>query len=137
MTTTLTLSYTAALALIILLQADYQANRFKQNKTINHIGKSAIYCVLSGAIGIAIMWGRWHEYEFYWKIPTLIITARAALFDLILNILRSKRWLYIGRGTSGSLQAKIEGELNDFAIGLLRITFYILFIANIIIDIKL
>lgn len=61
----------------------------------------------------------------FWKILILSITARGALFDIALNLLRGKNWLYNGVGAS--IIDRIENRLKISPIWL-RIGGIILFI---------
>lgn len=136
MTTTQLVTITVIFAVIVLLQADYQAARFKANKPISHIGKATIYCLLCAAIGLCFIWGRWNEYYWYWELPLLAGFQRLAIFDLILNATRKDKWYYVGRGTTGSLQSKIEGQLSDTWVKVLKVVFVVMWGTVIVLIIK-
>lgn len=116
---------------IIMYQAGYQAKRFRQNKPISHIGKELIYGIACSVIGLCFLYGRWQEIFWYWQVPLLASMQRLASFDLILNHLRHNAWYYVGRGTTGSIQSKIEGKLSDYWVKRLKIAFIVLWVASI------
>ena len=115
----------------IILQCEYQAHMFKVNKPISHFGKSILYGLFCAAIGLAFLYDRWQQHFWYWQVPLLALFERLAFFDLLLNRLRHNSWYYVGRGTTGSIQSKIEGELSDYWVKRLKIAFIVLWAASI------
>ena len=120
MTNTQLITIACIFQIIIVWQAAYQAHRFKINKPISHFGKGLLYGIICAAIGLCFLYGRWQEYYWYWQVPLLASFQRLAWFDIILNRMRGDVWYYVGRGTTGSLQSKIEGKLSDAWVRILK-----------------
>jgi hypothetical protein len=111
---------------IIFIQCKWQAAFFKANKPISHV-KHAIYYLLT--IGPAV----WFFWPVWWQVIVIALLERLALFDGILNALRSKPLLYNGAGTTGSILDKWENSLALWALAGLKMTYVVIFIIVVII----
>lgn len=88
------------LLILTVAHAWYDSRQIKQGKHIYHGWESLAFTLLCILL---LIWFPW-----YW-IAIIAITTRAAFFDIALNLLRGKDWLYNGVG--GSLIDRIENRL--------------------------
>ena len=115
----------ALLLIFLFAQAIYQARKFKRNKPISHFWHSVYYGAYSGIIIIAYIIAG--ITKAVWAIPIIALSLRLAAFDIILNIARGKRLLYNGRGTTDSDQDKIENNLSEFWVAVLKVLYLFIF----------
>lgn len=79
------------LLILTFIHALIDAIRIRKDMPIRHGMESLAFAALCTPLLI------WHPW--YWIAP-MAITTRAAIFDIALNLLRGKGWLYNGAGSS-------------------------------------
>ena len=141
MTIAIKIGVVLACLLFICIQARYQAKRFKQQKTIEHWGKAAIFGLFVALLTVCCMFGHWHEWKTYtawFDIPLLGTVTRIAFFDPILNPLRSPPQSLFYNGPKNihqegqSLQDWIENKLSTGWVKALKIFYIAAFVAALI-----
>jgi hypothetical protein len=110
---------------IIISQCFWQAALFKRNMPINHFWHGVYYALTALPIMYFFM-------PVWWQVAVIGVVARLAFFDIILSAVRNKPLLYNGKGTTGSLQDRIENHLSSWAIKVLKILYVIIFVIVLI-----
>lgn len=106
--------------ILALLHSFIDYKQIRENMHIYHGWETLAYF---SACTPLLFW-----YEWYW-ILIFAITTRAAVFDILLNLLRGKKWHYNGAGAS--IIDKIENSLN-IPHKVLKIWWIALYIGSII-----
>lgn len=68
----------------------------------------------------------------WWKAVIIAVVERLAFFDIILSAVRGKPLLYNGKGTTGSLQDRLENNFSLWFIKLLKVLYVALFVTVLI-----
>lgn len=110
---------------IIIIQCRWQSALFKANKPISHKMHAVIYLL---TIGPAI----WFFWPLWWQVIVMGLLERVALFDVVLNLCRSKPLFYNGKGTTGSGMDWLENHLSAWAVKVLKVLYAIIFIVALI-----
>jgi hypothetical protein len=114
---------TAALALFMLLQALYQARRFKANKPISHPLHG-----LYRALAIVALWA----FFWHWKALVLGVMQSLGLFDLILSLCRKRGLFYDGGPEADSWLDRLEWRITDGHVWALKVTYIVVWLALLI-----
>lgn len=130
-----------ACLLFIYIQCNYQAKQFKQQKTISHWGKSAIYGLFIALLTACLMWGHWHEWRTYpaWTdIPIIGMVTRLAWFDPILSLKRSLPFFYNGGAVDKMLKGHsfldwIENHFSSWVVKVFKVCYIILFVIILVV----
>lgn len=141
MTWSLKIGIVLACLLFIYIQARYQSKRFKQQKTIEHWGKSLIYGLFVALLTVCMMFGHWHEWRTYdaWKdIPIIGVVTRLAWFDPILSMERRFSFFYNGGALDKRLKGKsfldwIENHFSNWVVKVFKVCYIIIFLTVLIV----
>jgi hypothetical protein len=107
--------------IIITAQCFWQRALFKRNMPISHFWHGVYYALTAAVMCYFFM-------PVWWQVAVIGVVERLAFFDIILSAVRNKPLLYNGKGTTGSLQDKIENHLSSWAIKVLKVLYVLIFI---------
>jgi hypothetical protein len=110
---------------IIIAQCFWQAALFKRNMPISHFWHGVYYC-------LTILPMMYFFMPVWWAVVLIGVTERLALFDFILNKIRSKPLWYNGRETTNSLQDQLENELSALWVKVLKVVYVLIFVTVLI-----
>lgn len=110
---------------IIVAQCYWQAALFKRNMKVN----KRLHDVYYGLTALPMMY---FFMPVWWQVIVLAVLERLALFDFILNTIRSKPLWYNGRGTTDSIQDKFENALSVTWVKILKIFYVAVFVTVLI-----
>lgn len=110
---------------IIIVQCVWQSRLIKAHKPINHVlhGAYYVFAILPMIFFFALFW---------WQVIVIAVVTRAAWFDFTLNKVRGKPLFYNGKGTTDSLQDKIENRLSLVWVKVLKVIYVIIFFVALI-----
>lgn len=111
---------------VIVFQGLAQAARFRSNKKVNK-RLHEVHYLLTATPMIWMYWPMW------WQVLLIALMERLAVFDFFLNWVRGKPAFYNGKGTTDSLQDKIENKLSAMWVKVLKVGYVIIFVTVIII----
>lgn len=138
MSLVLKIGVVCACLLFVWYSAKYQAKLFKEQKRINHAGKTVLFLLFCAALTVPFA-GNHNYWQLVWKIPLLCISERLAFFDIILNKIRNKPFSWNGATFQqpsvyrGSYLDQLENQLPASIVIALRFCYIILFIIVLIV----
>lgn len=117
------LTVTAALLVFMLLQALYQARRFRRNKPISH----ALHGTYR-ALAIVALWA----FFWHWKALVLGVMQSLACFDLMLSLCRKRGLFYDGGSEADSWLDRFEWRITDGHVWALKVTYIVIWVTLLI-----
>jgi hypothetical protein len=110
---------------IIIAQCFWQAALFKRNMPISHFWHGMYFA-------LTVLPMMYFFMPVWWQVVVIAVVERLAFFDIVLSAVRNKPLLYNGKGTTGSLQDRLENHLSSWAIKALKVLYVALFIIVLI-----
>jgi hypothetical protein len=110
---------------IIIAQCYWQRALFRANKPISHFWHGVYYALTAAVMCYFFM-------PVWWKVAAIAVMTRLAFFDILLSAIRGTPLFYNGKGTTGSLQDRLENHLSSWAIKTLKVLYVALFVIVLI-----